>query len=168
MRLFDKNLDKADYQLPPLQDSAGRLASERGLTDMERNGLGVQWQHDFVRKALLANYKPTEMMENAGSGMVAGGMENSGAYKAKLPGMIAAAGYGIQAEAFGQAKGASDDASDRAFSQLLQLKGQQDALAFQRSAAQAQLDLQVDSTQKSWWDYAMEAGSFAGSVSRLS
>jgi hypothetical protein len=156
-----------EYKLGPVPNTAGELASARGLTDMERNGLGVQWQHDFVRKALLSNYKPMEMMEQAGSQLVAGGMENSGVYKAKLPGMIAATGYGIQAEAFGQAKESSDRASDSAFGQLLQLRGQQDSMTLQRDIAQKNLDFQVEASKKSWWDYVMEVGSLAGSAASV-
>jgi hypothetical protein len=152
-------MKKSDYQLAPVPNSAGELASARGLTDMERNGLGMQWQHDFVRRALLANYKPSEMMENAGSQLVAGGMENSGAYRAKLPGMIAAAGYGIEADALGQAKEASDQASDKAFGQMLSLRQQQDSMALQRDIAQKNLDMTVDASKKSWWDYTMDIAS---------
>ena len=160
-------MNRNDYTLNPIPNSAGQLASERGLTDMERNGLGLQWQHDFVRKALLANYDPTGMMENAGSKMIGAGMEFSGAYQAKLPAEIAAAGYGIETGALGQAKEMSDNASDRAFGQLLSLKGQQDSMSMQHDMAQKNLYLQYDASRKSWWDYTMQAAQFSANVASV-
>lgn len=158
---------REDYTLNPIPDSAGQLASARGLTDMERNGLGMQWQHDFVRKALLANYDPNSMMEAGGSQLIAAGMENSGVYQAKLPAQVAAAGYGIEANALAQAKEMSDQSSDRAFGQLLTLKGQQDSMAMQHDIAQKNLYLTYDASRKTWWDYAIGAGTLAGGVGGL-
>lgn len=165
--LLGEKMKREDYQLNPVPDSAGRLASERGLTDMERNGLGVEWQHDFVRRALLSNYDPNAMMEQAGSQLIAGGMENSGVYQAKLPAQIAAAGYGVQMDSLVKAKETSDQYSDRAFGQLLQLKGQQDSMAMQHDMAQKNLNLTYDASRKTWWDYAMQGSQFAANIASI-
>lgn len=158
---------KSAYKLAPMPTTASDLASARGLTQMERNGLGGAWQENFVRRALLANYDPASMMEGGGANLLGAGMEFSGAYQAKLPGAVAAKGYEIQSGAASEAKQISDQASDQAFSTLLSLRQHEDSMNMQRDIAQKQINLQWQGQQRTWWDYLMGAASIGTAVGSL-
>jgi len=128
------------------------------LTGMAREGLGQQWQTEFVRNALMSSFNPNQTYEQAGSRMLAGGMEYSGAYRAKLPGMIASEGAGIMMSKAVEAKGISDQAAMGASSELRGVRLQQAQMQMQRDIAEAQLQ----QSKKTTWDYFVDVAQIAG------
>lgn len=146
--------------LNPLEFTASKAAEDRGLTTMERNGLGQEWQQNFVRQALASQFSPGTMMADIGGKMLANGMEYSGAYGAKLPGQIAAEGFGIMSSKALEAKGISDNAADQAFNVGQQLRQHNESMRLQWDIAQKQLEA---SQKKTPWDYLVDITQIASS-----